>query len=92
LTTAFGILSQLELYRCLGVTWVSFQLSSKALKFTLAQLQEFIENRTISIPKQVDRKSADKLPFAPGGGDYRKSTGDSLSERQKMKEEMAQWQ
>jgi|SRR5271157_1493339 len=69
------------------------QISPKDRRFTQEQIDEYITRRsTPESPKQVDRKSADKLPFAPKGGDYRKSTGDSLSERKKMKEELRSWQ
>ncbi len=47
------------------------QVIPRDRKFTEAQLQEFIENRTISIPKQVDRKTADKLPSPARKGGVR---------------------
>jgi len=67
------------------------QVTPRDRKFTEAQIQDFIESRTITMPKIVDRKSADKLPFPRKGGDFQKSTGDSLSERAKMRNEVRSW-
>jgi len=68
------------------------QVTAKGRKFTEAQIQEFIESRTTPMPKFLDRKSPDRLPSPPKrGGDYRKSTAVSLSERAKMREEARSW-
>ncbi len=67
------------------------QVTARDRKFTKAQLQEFIESRTISMPKIVDKKLSSGLRFPRKGGVQRKSTGDSLSERKKMKEELRSW-
>jgi len=66
------------------------QMTAKDRKFTEAQIQEFIESRTIPMPKSVDRKSADKLPFAPRGGDRSKLSGDSFV-RAQLRKEMVSW-
>jgi excisionase family DNA binding protein len=68
------------------------QVTQRDRKFTEGHLQEFIAKRTIPVPKPVDRKPPNKLPFPQKGSDQRKSTGDSLSERKKMKEELRSWQ
>ncbi len=68
------------------------QLSARDRRFTTEQIAAFIQTRVIELPKPVDRKSPSKLPFPQKGGDQRKSTGDSLSERKKMKEELRSWQ
>ena len=68
------------------------QITPKDRKFTEGQLEEFIANRTIPVPRSVDRKTPGKLTFPPNGGEKRKSTGDILSERKKMKEELRSWQ
>jgi excisionase family DNA binding protein len=67
------------------------QVTARDRKFTESQLQEFIDSRTISIPKIVDKRTAGKLPSPRKGGDCQKSTGDSLSERKKMREELRSW-
>ncbi|MGO9122065.1 MAG: helix-turn-helix domain-containing protein [Desulfomonilaceae bacterium] len=68
------------------------QITPKDRKFSEAQIYEFIESRTIPVPKSIDRKSPSKVPFSRKGGDSWKSTGVSLSERKKMKEELRSWQ
>jgi DNA excision repair protein ERCC-4 len=68
------------------------QVTPRMRAFTEEQIAEYVQQRTVVPPRRlVDRKSPDKLPFAPRGGDHRKSTGDSLSERKKMKEELRSW-
>jgi len=67
------------------------QVTARDRKFTEAQIQEFIESRTIPTPKIVDRKTPHTLPFPRKGGDKQKSTGDFLSERARMREELRSW-
>jgi excisionase family DNA binding protein len=63
------------------------QISAKDRKFTQAQIQEFIDSRTIPTPKPVDRKSHGKLPSPrKGGGD--RNLGDSAKA---LREEMRSW-
>ena len=63
------------------------QLSPKDRKFTEAQIQEFIDSRTIPIPKPVDRKSHGRLPSPRKGGNNR-NVGDSAKA---LREEMRSW-
>jgi excisionase family DNA binding protein len=68
------------------------QVTPRDRKFTEAQLQEFIESRTIPMPKVVvDTKAPERLPFPRKGGVQPKSTGDFLSERAKMRSEVRSW-
>jgi excisionase family DNA binding protein len=64
------------------------QVGPRDRRHTAEQLQRFIDRQTVSLPKPVDRKSPDKLLFPRKRGDKKKSTGDSLSERKRMKEEL----
>jgi|SRR5271157_4706929 len=67
------------------------QVSAKDRKFTEAQIQAFIDSRTISIPNPVDRKSTRKLPFPRKGGGKPGLFGDSLDKAQ-LRKEMRSWQ
>jgi excisionase family DNA binding protein len=68
------------------------QVTARDRKFTETQIEAFIASRTIHMPKIVDRNSPHKLPSPTRkGGVQRKSTGDSLSERRKMKEDLRSW-
>jgi excisionase family DNA binding protein len=66
------------------------QITARDRKFSEEQIKAFIDSRTVTPPKIVDRKSPSKLPFPRKGGTQGKSTGVALSKRQ-MKEEMALW-
>jgi excisionase family DNA binding protein len=68
------------------------QVTTRDRKFTEAQIQAFIESRTITLPNVIDKKSPRRLPSpARKGGVERKSTGDFLSERAKMRNEVRSW-
>jgi len=60
-------------------------------RFTLEQIEAFIEAQSIQAPKSVDKARPQTLSFPRKGGDHRKSTGDSLLERKRMREELRSW-
>jgi excisionase family DNA binding protein len=67
------------------------QVTAKDRKFTEAQIEAFIESRNIPLPKQVDRKSLDRLPSSPKrGGERSKLSGDSFV-RAQLRKEMVSW-
>jgi excisionase family DNA binding protein len=66
------------------------QITGRDRRFTPEQIEEFIRSRTITPPKLVDKKSSNSL-LCPRKGGEEKSTGDSLSERKRMKEELRSW-
>jgi len=64
------------------------QLQPRVRGFRPEHIEEYIRRKTVTPPKLVDRSAIKSLPFPWKGGDERKSTGDTLSERKRMKEEL----
>ena len=67
------------------------QVTPRVRGFKEEHITEYIRRRTVTPPKVVDRSVSKSLPFPRKRGDNRKSTGDSLSERKRMKEELRSW-
>ena len=67
------------------------QESPRKRFFPRKHIEEFIERNTVCLPKKIDRTDSQSVPFSRRGGDDKKSTGDSLSERKQMKEELRSW-
>jgi excisionase family DNA binding protein len=72
-----------------GIEFV--RVTPRVRGFLPEHVEEFIRRKTVTPPKVVDRSVDKSLPFAPRGGENRKSAGDSLSERKKLREELRSW-
>jgi hypothetical protein len=64
------------------------QQSPRIRFFLQEHIDQFIQRHTVTLPNPVDKSTSNGLPFPRKGGEKKKSTGDSLSERKRMKEEL----
>jgi glycine cleavage system regulatory protein len=67
------------------------QVTKRKRAYTLKQIQQFIERKTIRVPVPVtiDRTSRNQVPSPRKGGDQSKSSRESV--RAQLREEMRSW-